>query len=368
MSDKNTGRYSRQEILAEIGVSGQKKLSAARVLVVGAGGLGCPAMQYLAGAGIGTIGIIDHDNVDISNLQRQVLYDTADAGKPKAAIAKERLLRLNPHITVNAYVQELTAENAISLFSGYDVIIDGTDNFPARFLINDAAVKLGKPVIYGAIQNFEGQVSVFDSVRGPCYRCLHPEPPQGLVLNCAESGVMGPLAGIVGTMQAMETIKILAGHSSFSPLIGKLWLVDTRSMETGLIAIPRNKNCSVCSCAPAQITLKNCSPVCSAAMTKEICFDDVMLDNAVLVDVRERSEWEEGHIKGAKHFPLSSLQKDAKAFAGVADNKNIVLYCQKGARSKKAAEILLSEGFLNIYSLRGGYESWQECPLKENSK
>lgn len=359
MQEKKTARYHRQEILAEIGSAGQKKLSTARVLVVGAGGLGCPVLQYLAGAGIGTLGIIDHDSVDISNLQRQVLYTSDDQGKSKALTAKERLLRLNPNIMINAYPEELTGRNALGLFSGYDIIVDGTDNFATKFLINDAAVKAGKPVVYGAIQNFDGQASVFDATRGPCYRCLHPQPPQGLILNCAEAGVIGALAGIVGTVQAMEVIKFLIGHNSFHPLIGKLWMIDTRTMETHIMNIPKQKNCPVCSKASAQITLQNYSPVCSAAMVEELdCRDVVALVDRVMIDVRERSEWEDGHIEGAQHLPLSILQKNPDAFTASKGGSVCILYCQKGTRSRKAAEMLLTSGFGNIRSLKGGYEAW----------
>jgi len=352
-------RYKRQEILPEIGSAGQKRLSAARVLVVGAGGLGCPALQYLAGAGIGTLGIIDHDSLYISNLQRQVLYATEDRGKLKAVAARERLLRLNPDIAINAYPEELTDMNALGLFSGYDVIVDGTDNFGAKFLVNDAAVKAGKPVVYGAIQGFEGQVSVFDAGRGPCYRCLHPQPPQGLILNCAEAGVIGALAGIVGAVQAMEAIKLVVDHDTFLPLIGRLWMIDTRTMETHGLKIPKQKNCPVCSKASVQITLQNYSPVCSPAMVEEVERNDTAaLTDALLIDVRELDEWEAGHIEGARHLPLSVLQRNPDAFTPPGKGETCILYCQKGTRSKKAAEILLSAGFGNIRSLRGGYEAW----------
>lgn len=358
-------RYKRQEILPEIRAAGQKRISAARVLVVGAGGLGCPVLLYLAGAGIGTLGIIDHDRVDISNLQRQVLYTTEDQGKLKAAAAQTRLLRLNPDIVINAYLEELTEINALGLFSAYDVIVDGTDNFSAKFLINDAAVKTGKPVVYGAIQGFEGQASVFDALRGSCYRCLHPQPPQGTIFNCAEAGVMGALAGIVGTVQAMEVIKLVVGHDSLRPLIGKLWMIDARTMETHTLNILKQKNCPACSKAVSEITLQNYSPVCSAAMAEEVdCNDTDVLTGALLIDVRELPEWETGHIEGARHLPLSVLQINPKAFTPPEGGKTCILYCQKGMRSKKAAEILLNAGFGNVRSLSGGYEAWRTCILQ----
>lgn len=366
MAVKKTARYSRQEILAEIGEAGQKKLSAARVLVVGAGGLGCPVLQYLAGAGIGTLGIVDHDSVDISNLQRQVLYTMEDQGQLKAISAKERLLKLNPDITINAYPEVLTEKNVLGLFSGYDIVVDGTDNFAAKFLINDAAVKTGKAVVCGAIQGFEGQVSVFDATRGPCYRCLHPQPPQGVILNCAEAGVVGALAGIVGTVQAMEVIKLVVGHNSFQPLIGRLWMVDAHTMETRTLSIPKQKGCPACSKAVAEITLQNYSAVCSAIIVEDIdCSAVDALAGAALVDVRERSEWEVGHIRGAQHLPLSILQKNPEAFQPPEKGRPCILYCQKGGRSRKAAEILLTAGFSNIRSLKGGYEAW--CTANKRS-
>lgn len=352
-------RYHRQEILPEIGAVGQAKLLAARVLVVGAGGLGCPVLQYLAGAGVGTLGIVDHDSVDISNLQRQVLYGVEDQGKLKAIVAKERLLRLNPDITVNAYAEELTERNVLSLFSAYDIIVDGTDNFAAKFLINDAAIKAMRPVVYGAIQGFEAQVTVFDAQRGPCYRCLHPQPPQGVVFNCAEAGVVGALAGVAGTVQAMEVIKLIVGHESFLPLIGRLWMMETRTMEMHILNLPKQENCPVCSKEAPEVTLQNYSPVCSVTVAEEVdCRNADALADALLVDVRELSEWEAGHIEGAQHLPLSILQKNTEVFTPPKDGKVCVLYCQKGMRSSKAAAMLMATGFSNIRTMRGGYEAW----------
>lgn len=351
-------RYSRQMCLPEIGPEGQKRLSVARILVVGAGGLGCPALLYLAGAGIGTIGIADFDRVDVSNLQRQVLFQTGDEGKSKALTARDRLLALNPEISVNAYNEELTDKNAVSLCSGYDLIIDGTDNFSAKFLINDVAVKLGKPVVYGAIQGFEGQVSVFDAAHGPCYRCLHPQPPQAQIMNCAETGVIGALAGMMGTIQAMEALKLIIGHENFKKLSGKLWMIDARTMDVNMMTIPRKKDCPVCSCPAEEIILQYASPVCAANTVMEVCCDDDMPDNMVLIDVREREEWDAGHIENAQHLPLSALQKHPDLFIPPEKGRCCVIYCQKGGRSKKAAELLIRTGFTDIYSLKGGYEAW----------
>lgn len=352
-------RYSRQIIMPEVGEAGQARLSVARVLVVGAGGLGCPALQYLAGAGIGTIGIIDHDRVDETNLHRQILFNMDDVGKPKAVAARAHLLKLNPEITVRAYDEELTEKNVLAIFSAYDIILDGTDNFPAKFLINDAAVKCGKPVIYGAIQGFDGQVSVFDAADGPCYRCLHPQPPRGVVLNCAEAGVIGALAGMIGTMQAMEAIKIIVGNDSFRPLRGRLWMIDSRTMETNCLSIPGNPNCATCARPASEIVLQYASPVCSSSSVREIDIADIpSLAECIMIDVREQEEWDSGHIHDALHMPLSAISVHPEQFSPYRE-KTCVLYCQRGMRSRKAAEILLNAGFQNIFSLKGGYETWK---------
>lgn len=354
-----SGRYARQTVLSEIGIRGQEKLAAGRVLCIGAGGLGCPALLYLAGAGAGTIGIVDFDKVDISNLQRQVLFTAEDAGKPKAAAAKARLEALNPDIEIRAYEEELTADNVLSLFSGYDVIIDGTDNFAAKFLINDAAIKLGKPVVYAAIQGFDGQVSVFGLKGGPCYRCLHPQEPESVIMNCAEAGVIGAVAGITGTAQALEAIKLIVGHDDLKPLSGKLWLCDTRTMESRIVSVPKNPDCPVCSKKPAEIIPRYASPVCAAITAQEVVCGDPLLGGAVFIDVRELPEWEQGHIEGAKHLPLSALQVNPKLYEPPPGKQCCILYCQKGMRSRKAAEILAQAGFTDIYCLKGGYEDWQ---------
>lgn len=352
-------RFSRQMILPEIGAAGQARLSAARVLVVGAGGLGCPVLQYLVGAGVGTIGIIDHDRVDITNLHRQILFSTDDAGTSKALAARDRLHALNPDITLHAHDAELTDKNAPGLFAGYDIIVDGTDNFAARYLINDVAVKLGKPVVYAAIQGFDGQVSVFDAAHGPCYRCLFPQPPRGAVPGCAESGVIGALAGIVGTVQAMEVIKLIVGHDSFRPLRCLLWMIDSKTMETNLLTVPKRGDCPVCSRPADEILPHYASPVCSLAATvRDVeCCDLMAMADAVMIDVREQDEWNQGHIEGACHIPLSALKHNPEIFSPHRKNP-CILYCQRGMRSRMAAEILLGAGFSDLYSLKGGYEMW----------
>lgn len=352
---KTLSRYSRQTILPEIGVKGQERLSKARVLVIGAGGLGCPVLQYLAGAGVGTIGIVDYDYVDINNLQRQILFSHKDQGNYKAFVARDRLLTLNPEIEIKAYVEEVNDQNAISLFTDYDVLVDGTDNFATKFLINDVAIKLGKPVVYGAIQGFEGQVSIFDAKRGPCYRCLYPNIPQVPVMNCAEAGVVGALAGIIGTMQAMEVIKLLVAHESFQPLFGQLWLIDTKSMEINTLTIP--KRCSICSRSTAEIVPHYTPLSCSSTHVKEISCDEPIPTNAVFVDVREQKEWEAGHIEQAYHLPLPELQKNPDMFS-CKKGSFYIFYCQHGIRSKRAVQILQQTGFTDIYSLKGGYEAW----------
>lgn len=355
-------RYSRQEILPEIGKKGQERIAAGKVLVVGAGGLGCPALLYLAGAGVGTIGVIDHDVVDISNLQRQIIYSSTDQGRPKAQAAREALLRLNPDISVNAHPERLTAENALGIFSGYDVIIDGTDNFGAKFLINDAAVKLCKPVVYAAIQGFEGQISVFHSAVGPCYRCLHPQPSEALVMNCAEAGIIGPLAGMVGSMQAMECIKLLVNAPLLPSLMGQLCIIDASCLRTSLIKIPKRADCPVCSRNPADISLRDHQQFCSATGVVEIdASDAVIMPDARFIDVRELSEWDAGHIESASHVPLSLLQNGGDVLKQFQESQKYIVYCQKGIRSRKAVEILLKNGCPKALSLKGGYEGW--CSL-----
>ncbi len=353
-------RYDRQMILPEIGRKGQEAIARARVLVIGAGGLGCPTLLYLAGAGIGTIGIVDHGQVDIPDLNRQILFCEEDRGAKKAVVAREKLLALNPEIDIRAYAEELTDLNAISLFSGYDIIVDGTDSSAARFLINDVAVKLKKPVVCGEIQKFEGRVSVFNTGEGPCYRCLYPQSSQDGIVNCTGAGVIGALAGIIGTIQAMEVIKIIVGHSSFKPSIGKLWIIDSRTMETSMINIPERKDCPVCSRPAAEIIPQYSSPVCAAATVVEIsCAEFSLRRDFTLIDVREREEWDCGHIPGSMNLPLSALNDNPGLYTP-PERGACLLYCQRGVRSKKAAEILLQAGYTNIYSLTGGYAAWRE--------
>lgn len=355
---RDAARYSRQIVLPEIGLEGQKRLSQASVLCIGAGGLGCPALLYLAAAGVGRIGVGDFDAVDETNLQRQVLFTVDQVGKNKAEAAKERLNALNPDVGIEAHSVELTDQNAEKLFTNYDLIIDGTDNFAAKYLINDASVKTGKPFIYGSILGFDGQLAVFNYNEGPCYRCLFPEAPKGHIPNCAEAGVIGAVAGMIGTAQAMEALKIILGHESFSPLAGKLWTVDMRSMENRLLDLPKNPNCSICSKNKDGIPLQYSSPVCGfiPEVTPEQARKNM---KALLVDVRETEEWNAGHIEGARHLPLSALMQGK--IPDLPTNCEIILHCQKGKRGEQATQIFKNLGYLNVSNMTGGYEAWLRC-------
>lgn len=350
-------RYDRQMRLPEIGVDGQEKLLRAAVLCVGAGGLGSPALLYLAAAGVGRIGIIDFDCVDESNLQRQVLFDVDAVARSKAQQAAKRLKSLNPTIQIDAYDEELNAESAARLFPSYDVIIDGTDNFETKFLINDAAVKYKKPWVYGAIQGFDGQASVFDAQTGPCYRCLYPEKPKARIANCAEAGVIGAVAGLIGATQALQVIQLVTGHESFEPLIGKLWTLDTKTLQTRILNIPKNHDCAACSKNQDNAVLTYSSPVCG--FVPELTPMQVRgRENACLIDVREQMEWDQGHIDGARLWPLSKIVEGH--LPDVPQNAEIILHCQKGMRSLQAAQILKERGYQEVYSMLGGYEAWLE--------
>ncbi len=354
---QDSDRYIRQMQLPEIGRTGQEKLRRASLLCVGAGGLGSPALLYLAAAGVGRIGIIDFDRVDESNLQRQVIFSTQALGRPKAQEAASRLRALNPSIIIECYDEELNVESATRLFPGYDLILDGTDNFETKFLINDAAVKFGKPWIYGAIQGFDGQVSVFNHQGGPCYRCLQPDRPQGHIQNCAEAGVIGAVAGIIGVTQALQALQIITGHQNFEPLAGRIWLVDTRTMQTRMLTLPKNPHCSVCAGDKTQIALRYNTPLCgfvpelSLAQLREKI-------GCTLIDVREETEWQAGHIEGAVLWPLSRIV--AGQMPAFPKDTEIVLHCQKGARSLQAARIMRDQGFVRTSSLSGGYDAWLE--------
>lgn len=346
-------RYARQSILPEIGQEGQKRLAAARVLCVGAGGLGCPVLLYLTAAGIGHITIIDDDIVDESNLQRQVLFMEADIGQPKALVAKKRLEALNGQVGITACVERLSANRAVAYFERHDLIVDGTDNFPSKYLINDAAVKSGKPVVFAAIQGFEGQVAVFDGARGPCYRCLYPHAPTAIVRNCAEAGVIGAVAGIAGTVQAMQCIALLAAHESFRPLTGRLWRLDALTMEASCLTIPKDPHCPVCSRPPSEIVLHEESLLCETQPVLQT--ENWDEPGRLRMDVREEDGFRQGRLEGAMNWPLSWMEKGA--WPPLPKETPILVYCQKGIRSMAAARFLKGQGFLNVKNLTGGLAS-----------
>ena len=361
-------RYSRQTVLPEIGPEGQKRLGQARVLVVGAGGLGATALLYLAAAGVGRrdnggcIGIIDDDSVDVSNLQRQIIYTEADQGHAKARAAAEHLRALNAETDVIAHPERLGTNNVLAILADYDIIIDGSDNFATKYLINDAAVKTGKPVVYGTILGFEGQVSIFSATQGPCYRCLYPEPAQTYIPNCAEAGTMGSIAGVIGSIQALEACKLALGAThcqahGLEPLIGKLLILDARNWDTRLLVLEKVCDCPVCSQNPADIRLESSdAPSCSAATIQTINLSNLndLYETGVplmLIDVREIAEWDAGHLNGAVHVPLGQMLSLDEDSALLEHDSLIVVYCQHGTRSLQAAHHLTRLGF-NVLNLK----------------
>jgi adenylyltransferase/sulfurtransferase len=352
-------RYARQTQLAELGVEGQARLTAARVLMIGAGGLASPAALYLAAAGVGRIGLVDFDLVDETNLHRQVLYATSDVGHPKLTVAASRLRALNPQIEIDCYDQRFNAENARGLVDAYDLVIDGTDNFPTRYLVNDACVMAKKPNIYGSISRFEGQASVFATAGGPCYRCLHPEPPPpGLIPNCAEGGVLGVLPGIIGTIQATEAIKIITGIGE--SLAGRLLLYDALKLRFREISLARDPACPVCGDAPTIHELveydRVCEPVASDLTVEEL-FDWRLAGRPhLLIDVREPWEHAIAYIDGAELVPVSRLQS---RIMDLPIDRPIVIHCQTGGRSTKAVTMLRARGY-DARNLAGGIKAWAE--------
>jgi len=366
-------RYSRHLIMPEVGMAGQRRMKAASVLLVGAGGLGSPLGLYLAAAGIGRIGIVDFDDVDATNLQRQLLHGTKDIGRPKLESARERLHDVNPHVEVIPHPVRLTSDNAMEIIRPYDVVVDGTDNFPTRYLTNDACVLLGKPNVYGSIFRFEGQVSVFDAKKGPCYRCLFREPPPpGLVPSCAEGGVLGVLPGIIGSLQALETIKLILGIGE--PLIGRLLIFDALALQWRTLNLRRNPDCPMCGDHPTVTELIDYLEFCGVADYEEgaeaadgdvPCITATELDELLsqgspvrLIDVREPNEWEIVNLgpRGAELLPLTELT-DRMSELDTAEE--IVLYCQSGARSARALRQLQAAGFRRLRNLRGGILAWQ---------
>ena len=351
-------RYSRQMILPEIGEAGQNKLKSSSVLLVGTGGLGSPAALYLAAAGVGRIGLVDGDVVELTNLHRQTLHTTADLGRSKIESAAESIREINPNVDIVPHELRLTASNTLDLLKPYDIVLDCTDNFPARYRINDACVLLGKPEVYGSIFRFEGQVSVFDATRGPCYRCLYREPPPPEVAPpCAEAGVLGVVPGLVGLIQATETIKWILGQGQ--PLLGRLLLINTLSMRFREMKLPKDPDCPVCGKKPTIRSLvdtgDSCTPgnITAAELKKKFS----RKDEFILLDVREPNEFDRGHIPGAVLMPLGRLTDNLQHFKR---EREIVVYCRSGGRSSRAAEILRQAGFGNVLNLTGGILAWEK--------
>jgi sulfur-carrier protein adenylyltransferase/sulfurtransferase len=361
-------RYSRHLILPDVGVEGQQKLKAARVLIVGAGGLGSPVALYLAAAGVGTLGLIDFDVVDVSNLQRQILHGTKDVGRSKLESARARLHDVNPHVRVETYETRLTSANALEIIRGYDIVVDGTDNFATRYLTNDACVLLGKPNVYGSIFRFEGQASVFGMADGPCYRCLFPEPPPpGSVPSCAEGGVFGVLPGIVGTIQATETIKLILGIGE--TLAGRLLLIDAQSMQFRAMTLRKDPACPACGTRTITELIdydEFCGTPGADAMDD---IDDVLEitprelaarlsggdDSFDLIDVREPYEWAIARIDGARLIPLGQVPK---SLSSLDKTREIVVMCRSGVRSADAVRFMQSQGFARVRNLAGGILRW----------
>jgi molybdopterin/thiamine biosynthesis adenylyltransferase/rhodanese-related sulfurtransferase len=366
LSHEELLRYSRHLTLPDVGLEGQTKLGAARVLLIGAGGLGSPAALYLAAAGVGTIGLVDFDVVDASNLQRQIVHGTSSIGRPKTESARERLHDINPHVTIEPFPKQLTSTNALEVLRDFDVIVDGSDNFPTRYLVNDACVLLGKPNVYGSIFQFDGQVSVFDAKRGPCYRCLFAEPPPpDLVPSCAEGGVLGVLPGIIGSLQALEVIKLIVRFGE--SLIGRLLLFDGRRMQFRELALAKDPACPVCGENPTVTTLIDYEEFCGKRETgngkredaeitaRELQHERAHKPNLLLLDVREPREAAIAHIEGARLIPLRELPGRLSELPGHGE---IVTFCHHGQRSQRALEILRGAGFGNVRSLDGGIDAW----------
>jgi sulfur-carrier protein adenylyltransferase/sulfurtransferase len=374
LTNEEVQRYSRHLILPEVGPDGQRRLKAGRVLCVGAGGLGSPAALYLAAAGVGTIGVIDFDAVDLSNLQRQILHGTPDIGRSKLQSARERLTALNPNVRVQTFETALTSKNALEIFRDYHIILDGTDNFATRYLVNDACVLLNKPNAYGSIFRFEGQASVFATKGGPCYRCLYPEPPPpGLVPSCAEGGVLGVLPGIIGTIQATESIKLLLGAEN--TLIGRLLLYDAWGMRFRELKLRRDPECPVCGDNPTVRELIDYEQFCGVAPVHAAApaapvppdFETTVLDlkRAIdsgkapfILDVREPQEFQINRIPGSVLIPLGQVGQRVQEIADAAEGRPIVVHCKMGGRSAKAVQLLRQKGIERAQNLKGGILAW----------
>ena len=364
LSHEELLRYSRHLTLPEVGLEGQAKLRDARVLLVGAGGLGSPAALYLAAAGVGTLGLVDFDLVDLSNLQRQILHGTSGIGSAKTESARARLRDINPHVQVATFAERLTSANALTILRDFDIVVDGSDNFPTRYLVNDACVLLAKPDVYGSVFRFDGQVSVFYAKQGPCYRCLYAEPPPpDLVPSCAEGGVLGILPGIIGSLQALEAIKLIVGFGE--PLIGRLLLFDGRRMQFRELALEKDPECPVCGEHPTVKELIDYEAFCGEVgrgkgdgveiSAQELQRERGSKPDLVLLDVREPREAQIAYIEGARLIPLRELPRRLVELPGHAE---IVTHCHHGQRSLQAREILKGAGFANVRSLAGGIDAW----------
>jgi adenylyltransferase/sulfurtransferase len=372
LTNDEVKRYSRHLIMPEVGMDGQRRMKAGSVLCIGAGGLGSPAALYLAAAGVGRIGIVDFDVVDFSNLQRQIIHGTPDVGRSKLASARDRLNAINPHVDVQTYEVALSSENALKLFEPYDVILDGTDNFPTRYLTNDACVLMGKPNAYGSIFRFEGQASVFAAKDGPCYRCLYPEPPPpGLVPSCAEGGVLGVLPGIIGVIQATEAIKLITGIGE--PLVGRFLIYDALRMKFRELKLKKDPDCPVCGTHPTVTKLIDydqfCGihpaapePVGGSTVNNSTEITAVELkqrlergDKLKILDVREPNEYQINRIPGATLIPLGDI---ARRYAELDPDEDLIVHCKMGARSARAVDFLRSVGFRKALNLRGGILDW----------
>jgi len=357
-------RYGRHLTLPEVGIDGQRRLKSGSVLIVGAGGLGSPVALYLAAAGVGRLGIVDFDDVEESNLQRQIAHGTSAVGSPKLASMRARLADLNPHVVIETHEVRLDRTNALAILGRYDVVVDGTDNFATRYLVNDACVLLGKPNVYGSILRFEGQASVFDAARGPCYRCLFPEPPPpGVVPSCAEAGVLGVLPGVIGAIQANETIKLLLGAGE--TLIGRLVLYDAWTLRFRELALRKDPDCPLCGERPTIRELVDYEDFCGIKPAASAAADEMQPaelramrergQDFVLLDVREPAELAIAHVGGETHIPLGALP----ARSGELDRtRPIVLMCHRGVRSMAALRLLREQGFTNLHNLAGGIDAW----------
>ena len=367
LSNREVARYSRHLIMPEVGMEGQRKLKAASVLCIGAGGLGSPVALYLAAAGVGRLGIVDFDVVDYSNLQRQIIHGTSDVGRPKLESARDRLAEINPEVTVVTHDVMLSSANALDLLSGYDIVVDGTDNFPTRYLVNDACVILGKPNVYGSIFRFEGQASVFATKDGPCYRCLYPEPPPpGLIPSCAEGGVLGLLPGVIGTIQATEVVKLIIGAGE--PLINRFMIYDALQMRFRELKLKKDPECPVCGENPTVRELIDYKQFCGvtprpATATEEAGDATVeqlkarldRQDSVFVLDVREPQEYQICRIPGSTLIPLGDLPRRLHELDGCDD---MIVHCKSGARSAKAVKLLHEAGFKKAKNLRGGILAW----------